>query len=72
MRSGFFERVSDGTRVSLEVAGGAVGGASVASGTIVSASAIESGVILASAGKAIAFIPNAVGRALLHNEQITR
>jgi len=28
------------------------------------------GVILSAAGEAIAFIPNAMGRALLHNERV--
>ena len=32
---------------------------------------VTAGVILSAAGEAIAFIPNALGRALLHNERLT-
>jgi len=32
---------------------------------------VESGTILSNAGTAIAFIPSAVGRTLMHNEQVT-
>jgi hypothetical protein len=61
------ERASDGARVSVEVAGGA----SVAAGTLVTVSVMGAGVVLSAAGEAIAFIPNAMGQALLHNERIT-
>jgi hypothetical protein len=65
------ERASDGARISIEVAGRGVATASVAAGTLVAVSVIGSGVILSVAGEAIAFLPNALGRALLHNERIT-
>ena len=65
------ERVSDGARVSVEVSGQAATGASIVAGTVVSVSVIGAGVILSAAGEAIAFLPNALGRALLHNERIT-
>lgn len=65
------ERASDGARMSVQVAGRGVAGASVATGATIAASAIDAGTILTSAGKVLAFIPNAVGRALLHNEQLT-
>ena len=32
---------------------------------------IGAGVVLSAAGEAIAFIPNALGRALLHNERVS-
>ncbi len=35
-------------------------------------STIGAGIILSAAGEAIAFVPNALGRALLHNERLTR
>jgi hypothetical protein len=35
-------------------------------------SVIGSGVVLSALGEAIAFIPNELGRALLHNERVTR
>lgn len=62
------ERASDGARVSVEFGGRA----SAALGTAVLVTAIGSGYILSAAGQAIAFVPNAIGMALLHNEQITR
>ena len=39
-------------------------------GTVVTCSVIGTGVILSAAGEAIAFVPNAIGRALLHNERL--
>ena len=65
------ERASDGARVSVEVAGRGVGAASLAVGTGVTVSVIGAGLVLSAAGEAIAFIPNAIGRALLHNERVT-
>jgi hypothetical protein len=64
------ERASDSARFSVEVAASSMAGAAVLVGTAVAVSVIGSGVILSAAGEAIAFIPNAVGRALLHNERV--
>jgi hypothetical protein len=65
------ERVSDGARVSVQVAAGGINNASIAAGSMVTVSVIGAGVIVSAAGQAIAFIPNAIGRALLHNERLT-
>jgi hypothetical protein len=65
------ERASDGARVSIEMIGKGVAGASVVAGTLVTVSVIGAGVVLSVAGEAISFIPNALGRALLHNERRT-
>ena len=65
------ERASDGAQASIELTGRAVGGASLAAGTLVTVSVIGAGVLLSAAGEVIAFIPNALGRALLHNERLT-
>ena len=62
------ERASDGARLSVELAGGA----SAAVGTGVVVVALSTGWVLSAAGRAIAFIPNEIGRALLHNERIAR
>jgi hypothetical protein len=67
-----FERVSDGAVASVQVVGKGAGVASVAVGTVVTVSAIGAGVLLSTAGQVIAFIPNEVGVALLHNERVTR
>ncbi len=66
------ERLSDGARVSVELAGKAAGEVSVGVGMSVTVSVIGAGVVLSAAGEAIAFIPNALGRALLYNERVTR
>ena len=62
------ERAADGVRASVKLAGNA----SVAVGTSVIVTAVASGNVLSVAGKAIAFIPNEIGAALLHNERVTR
>jgi hypothetical protein len=65
------ERLTDGARVSVQVAGRGINNVSVAAGSIVTVSVVGAGVILSAAGEAIAFIPNAAGRALLFNERLT-
>jgi hypothetical protein len=66
------ERASDGARASLVLSGDLAVGASVAAGTVVAVSAIGAGWVLSAAGRAIAFVPNEIGRALMHDERLTR
>ena len=66
------ESASDGARASLTLSGQLVGGVSVVAGTAVVATAFSAGWVLSAAGKAIAFIPNEIGKALLYNERVTR
>ena len=66
------ERASDGARASLTLSGQLVGGVSVVAGTAVVATAFSAGWVLSAAGRAIAFIPNEIGKALLYNERVTR
>lgn len=66
------ERASDGARASVTLSAQAAGGLSVAAGTAVVVTAFSAGWVLSEAGKAIAYIPNALGAALLYNERITR
>ena len=66
------ERVSDGVRASVTLSAEAARGLSVAVGTVVVVSAVTAGWVLSAAGQAVAFIPNELGKALLHNERITR
>ena len=66
------ERASDGAAVSVEVLGRGVGGSLIAAGTLVTVSVIGAGVVLSAACEVLAFIPNALGRALLYNERVTR
>ncbi|HEV6966839.1 hypothetical protein [Roseateles sp.] len=66
------ERASDGVRISLRTAGKLAEGVVVSTGTAVTVSVIGAGTLLSTAGQAIAFIPNEVGKALLYNEQVSR
>lgn len=66
------ERTSDGVRASVRLSGQAAAGFSVAVGTVVGVTAFSAGWVLSEAGKAIAYIPNAIGSALLYNERITQ
>ena len=65
------ERASDGASASIEIVGRGIGGVSLVAGASVVVSVVGAGVVLSAAGEAIAFIPNALGRALLHNERLT-
>jgi hypothetical protein len=62
------ERASDGARLSLNLAGRA----SIGLGALVVVTAVSTGWVLSQAGKAVLFVPNEVGAALLYNEQVTR
>ena len=66
------ERASDGARASVTLSGQAAAGLSIAVGTAVVVTAFSAGWVLSEAGRAIAYIPNAIGAALLYNERITR
>lgn len=65
------ERASDGARVTLELAPRASERAMLGVGQAVEVSVTATGTVLSVAGAAIAFIPNALGEALLHNERLT-
>ncbi|MBL8328953.1 MAG: hypothetical protein JNJ71_08890 [Rubrivivax sp.] len=62
------ERGSDGARASLRFAGQA----SALAGTALVVTAVSAGWVLSAAGTAVAFIPNEIGRALMHDERIGR
>jgi hypothetical protein len=66
------ERASDGARTSVTLSAQAAGALSVAAGTAVLVTAMSTGWLLSAAGHALAFIPNQLGAALLHNERLTR
>jgi len=61
------ERASDGVQASVQLAGHAA----LAVGSVLVCSVIASGVVLSAAGQVAAFVPNAIGEALLYNERIT-
>lgn len=65
------ERTSDGMRASVRFTEAAAGKASVAVATTVVVAAVSTGWILSAGGKALCFVPNELGRALLHHERVT-
>lgn len=71
------ERASDGARISVKWAGLSVGMASVVVGAVVvgavvTVTAVSAGWLLSTAGEVIALVPNTLGRALLHHEEVLR
>ena len=66
------ERASDGARCSVNLAGKVAGKASVGVGASVVVAAVTTGKVLSVAGEVVAFIPNEIGAALLHNERVTQ
>ena len=64
------ERASDGARASLVLGSQLGAGLSFAAGTAVVVTAMASGWLISAAGTVIAFVPNELGRALLHNERV--
>lgn len=66
------QRASDGARGTVRFARDFAGGLSIAVGQAVTVVAMGSGWLLCTAGKAIAFVPNEVGSALLYSQRISR
>ncbi|WP_353399263.1 hypothetical protein [Hydrogenophaga sp. 5NK40-0174] len=66
------ERASDGARVSVQVASHGAGHVALSVGSAVETTVISAGVVLSAAGEVLAYVPNRLGEALLHNERLTR
>ncbi len=64
------ERASDGAQASVRVIGKGTKAVSQGVGTAVECSLVTGGIVLSVAGSVIAFIPDAIGQALLHNERL--
>ena len=64
------ERASDGAQASVEVVGKGSRAVAYGVGTTVECSLVTGGVVLSVAGAVIAFVPDAIGTALLHNERL--
>ena len=62
------ERASDGAQASLKL----VGQGSALVGQTVLVTAVAAGWVLSVAGAAIAFVPNELGRSLMHHERLVR
>jgi hypothetical protein len=65
------ERASDGVRLSVEVAGSVVAGASLAVGGAIIVTAISTGYVLHHASRAVLFVPNELGGSLLYNQRLS-
>lgn len=64
------ERASDAAVVSVELVGAGLAGSAYAVGTVVTCGLISTGAVLSAAGEVLAFVPNALGRALLYSERL--
>ena len=64
------ERLSDRARIRVEIAGRGAKRSPVVAGTVVTAAAASTGTVLRTGDGAIAFIPNALGRALLRDGRL--
>ena len=61
------ESAVDASRTTVRVSSTAAGGLSLATGTVLEVVAASTGYVLVMSGKAIAFLPNEAGKALLHH-----
>ena len=61
---------SEAGGASIQMSGQAARGLSLAAGTVVNVVAMSTGHMLVLSGKAIAFIPNELGKALLHHSKV--
>ncbi|MFM2052518.1 MAG: hypothetical protein RL456_555 [Pseudomonadota bacterium] len=65
------ERASDAARISVRLSAEGAQAVSVGVGTAVAVTVLGAGWILSAAGKALCFVPNAIGASLTHHERIT-
>lgn len=65
-------RASDGAQMLIRWGSTAVDMASVALGTAVTVTVVSAGWVLSAAGEVLALVPNALGQALLHHEEVMR
>jgi hypothetical protein len=61
------ENAIDASRATVRLSGKALGGVSLAAGTTLEVVTASTGYVLVMSGKALAFIPNEAGKALLHH-----
>ncbi len=63
------ENVADASRATVRLSGKVAGGVSLAAGTTLEVVSATTGYVLVASGKALAFIPNEAGKALLHHSR---
>ena len=61
---------SDAAHAAVRLSGRVANGASLAAGAAVNVVAMSSGYLLVAGGKVLAFIPNEVGKALIHHSRL--
>ncbi len=61
--------LANGTEASVQVSSKAIEGSAVGVGVVLQATVSATGVMLVSAGKALMFVPNEVGKSLLHHSR---
>lgn len=61
--------LADGAEASVQFSARAIEGSAIGAGVVLQASVSATGTLLVSAGKAVMFIPNEVGQALLHHSR---
>ncbi|HUR89974.1 MAG TPA: hypothetical protein VMZ74_12870 [Ramlibacter sp.] len=65
------ERGSDGTRINVQVTGRGLLQTTAVAGAVVTANLTSTGTVLMTGSHALAFVPNALGRALMANERVS-
>lgn len=65
------ENVADASRATVRLSGRVAGGVSLAAGTTLEVVTASTGYVLVMSGKAIAFLPNEAGKALLHHARVS-
>ena len=63
------KNLSDGARATVELSGKAAANLSLGVGKAITVTATASGHVLSAAGEIIAFVPNEIGKALLHHSR---
>ncbi|MEO7494761.1 MAG: hypothetical protein ABIT83_27350 [Massilia sp.] len=63
---------SNGAEVSLRISGELLHKASVGAGAAISVVTLSTGYLLVASGKALAFVPNALGKQLIHHSRVER
>lgn len=63
------ESAADASRATVRLSGKAAAGVSIATGTTLDVVTASTGYVLVMSGKALAFLPNEAGKALLHHSR---
>lgn len=65
------ENVAEGVSTTVRFAGNASQAVGVGAGTVLRVAVVSSGLLLYHGSQAVAFLPNELGRTLMHNERLT-